>query len=123
MQSETCGRGHNNWGEYTHDDGRVSRYCRPCQLVRAVQYSARKKAAGHHTRKQFILLLSKFTSCPGCNRLWDDIPRSKGGKKFHITEDHIIPLLKGGSNNIDNIQPLCYQCNFKKSIKLIEGEK
>jgi len=51
---------------------------------------------------------------PNCNRKWEEIPSSKGSAKYKITEDHIIPLLEGGTDDIDNIQPLCYQCNFKK---------
>jgi len=37
---------------------------------------------------------------------------------YHI--DHIMPLSKGGTNELSNIQLLCPDCNLKKNNKLPE---
>ena len=41
------------------------------------------------------------------------------GMKRLITIDHIIPLSKGGSSELYNLQTMCFKCNGKKADKLI----
>ena len=117
QKSQFCGKGHNNWSTYTSTNGKVHRYCRTCQVKRAKKYSQLKKnAKGYHTKKEWEQKKTEYKACPECKRSWKEIREnpSKGKAKFTITVDHIIPLSKGGTDDIDNIQPLCYQCNFKK---------
>ena len=35
-----------------------------------------------------------------------------------LTIDHIIPLARGGQNDISNLQTLCYPCNHQKKHNL-----
>jgi 5-methylcytosine-specific restriction endonuclease McrA len=36
------------------------------------------------------------------------------GRKRKLTQDHIVPVIKGGGYTIDNIVPACLSCNVSK---------
>lgn len=66
---------------------------------------------GKHSEKEWEDMKKEYNyTCPYCNRREPDI-------RLHA--DHIVPISKGGDNNINNIQPLCQSCNSKKSNKII----
>lgn len=53
-------------------------------------------------------------------RQYDNHCAYPGCETTDLTVDHVIPLAKGGSNDISNIQPLCPHHNFSKGDKIID---
>ena len=43
---------------------------------------------------------------------------AKCGSRVNLEYDHIIPVSKGGSNTVRNIELLCEECNRKKKDKI-----
>jgi 5-methylcytosine-specific restriction endonuclease McrA len=40
--------------------------------------------------------------------------------KSEVTIDHVVPVSRGGANDISNVQPLCNWCNTSKATKTID---
>jgi len=119
-QKGCCKRcGSNDWG-YHRTKNVMGRHCKLCRNNRARKYQEQlKKNGGSHTRKQWLDLVKTYTSCPFCNRKWEDIPARISSRKLGVvTKEHKIPVIKGGHDGIDNIIPCCYQCNSSAGGKL-----
>ena len=70
-----------------------------------------RQAPGAHTESEWRDLKNRTgNKCLSCK---------KSGDEVVLTKDHIVPISKGGSNSIENIQPLCGPCNSRKLSKTI----
>lgn len=119
-----CVHGHeftfeNTWVKGGH---RVCRIChREDQRFRSSGRRAKKAGTyGSHTKEQWKVLKNFFGSACLCCGLSEDKLKDLGRK---LAADHIVPIAKGGTNDIENIQPLCHGvggCNNKKGTKFMD---
>lgn len=80
-------------------------------IHRQIRRARMEKVGGSFTMGEWDNLKAQYDwTCPRCHRKEPDIK---------LTIDHIIPVVKGGSNNIENIQPLCGSCNSIKGTKIV----
>ena len=67
----------------------------------------RGKLKGDHTKEEWEEMKEFFNyTCVRCLK-YDNT-------EILLQRDHIVPLYQGGSNGLDNIQPLCAKCNQSK---------
>ncbi len=107
-----------------HPDG-LATYCKDCTARyrreyyegnrnRFIGYGRKRRARlagadGNFTGRQWECLLDFYEgTCLCC------------GASAKITVDHVVPLVLGGSNRINNLQPLCSRCNSSKGIRVID---
>ena len=72
-------------------------------------------AEGTFTAQEWEEVKKKYNYCCAYCLQSEDVVK--------LTKDHIIPLTKGGSNYITNIQPLCRSCNSSKYNKILNYAK
>lgn len=91
-------------------------YDREAVVVRTRLREARKRQAdGRFTKHEWVALKSQHGNC--CLRCGAmDGPT----RKTALVADHVIPISRGGTNYISNIQPLCWPCNAWKHTKSLD---
>jgi 5-methylcytosine-specific restriction endonuclease McrA len=81
----------------------------PRPVLKDTRYDRIRRNGGRHTDQEWLDLCVEYGhKCPSC------------GKSKPLTKDHIVPIAKGGTDSIDNIQPLCRSCNSIKGTKTIK---
>lgn len=66
-------------------------------------YERRRRAFAAKTRDLFVqLVVRDGAACARC------------GSTERLTVDHVIPMIRGGSDELSNLQTLCKSCNSAK---------
>ena len=72
--------------------------------------AARHASTGSFTTEEFRALCERYENrCLAC-----------GDTEVALEADHVVPLTRGGTDDIGNIQPLCGSCNRKKFVSVID---
>lgn len=90
----------------------INRSAEERAIIKVNNQNHRAQAAGRegfHTVDEWLSVRDKAEGkCPG----WNRHPHFVG--ETELTQDHVLSLMRGGTNYIENIQPMCAPCNSCK---------
>jgi len=87
-----------------------AKYCNKHRYISKLKRSHSSRAAGNFTPEEwYCLVRDAGFRCANCGTPGDCVT---------LHADHILPVAKGGTNHVSNIQPLCGKCNMAKGAKL-----
>ena len=102
------------WAEANYEKSReIDRRTKRNNYVRRKQENLRRRAwlagaHGSHTQEEWLAMVERYGNiCLCCF------------KSVSLTRDHVVPLSLGGTDYIENIQPLCLSCNARKGNRII----
>lgn len=82
------------------------------KINRAIRRARERHADGKFSASEWSNLKEQYKhTCLCCGEIEPYIT---------LTPDHIVPLSLGGANTINNIQPLCMNCNRIKNARIID---
>ncbi len=95
------------------------------QIWRRNGRARKMQAPGEYTIAEWRALLVLWDHC--CAYCGREIKKTHTRQPWTATQDHIVPLIRGGWNCGLNIVPACNSCNVQKNSKLLsewfaEGE-
>lgn len=92
--------------------------CGVCDVCRTKKRRARRRQRKERDRRVNQIRKKAHKKKGMVTQLYGDACYLCGGPADTI--DHVIPLSRGGTNDIDNLRPACYDCNVSKGSQLIE---
>ena len=99
------GRPSKKYKELTPSDARS-----PEKEYAKIRKAQKQASETHYTLEQWSSLVAEYgRQCLCCLK-----------SSIKLTADHVIPLSRGGSDGIENIQPLCGRCNPSKGTRIID---
>lgn len=79
------------------------------------QRRARLSVGPRYSEEEWHALLATFGyRCVACG------VEARNTPEGFLTPDHVVPVCMAGPNTIDNIQPLCLDCNRRKNGRVID---
>jgi hypothetical protein len=97
-----------NCGSLMHPTAKRISFCVSCNKIKQRKGPGRAYNQGEYRRNRQILLKNALF-CVEC--------RAVGRPGDPLTVDHIVPLSKGGTNTLANLQVLHRSCNSRKGAK------
>ena len=94
-----------------HDPSYVNPFVPKQYTYQQTQTTSVKRVRDVSLKKRTAVLERDNYTCQMCGKNRYD------GVKLEV--DHIIPVSKGGSDNMSNLQTLCFDCNRGKSNKIL----
>ncbi len=111
--------------------------CKKCHVLMAKDWFRRNRAAANRYARRYARAnpekvvaayhrrRARLLECEGdyTAQEWKSLCEKYGnrclccGSQGLLTVDHVVPIVKGGSNYITNLQPLCKSCNSAKHVK------
>lgn len=110
------------------------KYKKPTQKIKEYQKEYQKVWRANNKDKRIMYRHNRRTIEKELDKSykifeWEDLKKKynyiclcckKKEPEIRLTIDHIVPISLKGNNTIDNIQPLCANCNSSKHTKIID---
>lgn len=104
-----------NWRAANREKSRqaASQWTKNNPIRNAIKTARRKariyESEGTYTEAEWLELCARYDNrCLCCK------------EQKPLTVDHVVPVTRGGRNDVSNLQPLCQECNSRKGQKTID---